>query len=104
VSHFLPIPARDFTNLPSWANNCVANEITNGVDRKLSGGALRSRAVHVAPIFYSGIVVEVPYTFKSTLSAINRTIGGLESHILPRNRTGVVRVLRCRPVPYILNH
>jgi len=104
VSHFLPIPACDFTNLPSWANNCVANEMTNGVDRKPSGSALRSRAGHVVPIFRPGIAVEVPYTFKSTLSAINRTISGLESHILPRNRTGVVRVLRCCPVPHIMDH
>ena len=104
MSHFLPIPARDFTNLSSWANNCVANEMTNGVDTKPSGSALRSRAVHVAPIFHPGIAVELPYTFKSTLSAVDRTISGLESHILPRNKTGVVRVLRCRPVPHIIGH
>ena len=87
-----------------WVNNCVANETTNGVDTKPSGSALGSRAAHVAPIFHPGIAVEVPYTSKSTLSAVGSTISGLESHIFPSNKTGVVRVLRCRPVPHIMGH
>ena len=104
MSRFLPIPTRNLTNLSSWANNCVANEATNGVDMKPSGSALHSRAVHVASIPHPVMAVDLPYTFDSTLSAINRTVSGLESHILPRNRTGVVRVLRCRPVPYMMDH
>lgn len=104
MSPFLPIPARDFTKFSSWANNCVANETTNGVDMKLSGSAINSRAVHAAPILRAGTAVELPHTFNSTLTAINRTIIGLESHVLPRNRTGVVRALWCRPVPHIIDH
>lgn len=71
---------------------------------KPSGSALRSRAVHVASIPHPMMAVDLPYTFNSTLSAISGTVSGLESHILPRNRTGVVRVLRCHPVPHIIDH
>lgn len=108
MSYSLPISARDFTNFPSWANNCLANKATNGVDLKPSGSAsrARARAAHVASIRSRDTVTIIgrSHPFDSTLSPINRSISGLESHILPQNKTGVVRALRCRPIPYIMHH
>lgn len=71
---------------------------------KPSGSALRSRAMHVASIPHPMMAIDLPYTSNSTLSAISSNVSDLESHILPRNRTGVVRVLRCCPVPHIMDH
>ncbi|KAI0267449.1 hypothetical protein BC834DRAFT_78050 [Gloeopeniophorella convolvens] len=93
-----------FTDGPSyWANNCAANNATNGVDRKNAGpspdttlqpGAEPPRLARAA-IFDPAppkSAVGLPGPFLPTLTPTNGSTGVIKSFVLPGNKTGVMFV------------
>ena len=94
-----PIDMTMYFFFSSWANNCAANNQTNGVDlRSGSADAAKSRrylarAALMDPTIQHDMAVGIPGPFLPTLSPTNGSAGVIKSFILPRNRTGVVRVL-----------
>lgn len=84
------------TAIGSWANNCAANNMTNGVDVKQEGlgrfanrnGRLMARAVirDTAPSNTIGL----PQPFQPSLPQVNTSAGVIKSYILPDKKTGVV--------------
>lgn len=88
------------TLLGSWANNCAANNETNGVDY-LTEGATSSRSSAIrqpraALAAQTSQGVGIPSQFYPNLTAI---AGGdiLWSYVLPDKRTGVVRSISVCP-------
>ena len=102
------MPTRELTYLFSWANNCAANNQTNGVDYRMSGVSPDSgspalaRAALLDPSTHLNTVAGLSDTFLPTLSPTNGSTGDVKSFILPGNKTGVVRVLCCLWVPHIM--
>ena len=83
----------------SWANNCAANNQTNGVDqRSVSNGTAKS-GLHLsrAVLMDSANPIGIPGPFLPTLSPTNGSTGVIKSYILPGNKTGVVCILLLVP-------
>jgi hypothetical protein len=86
-----------FLFYPSWANNCVATNNTNGVDRRSSSGLIAqsrprlARAVVSGPSAVISPAVDLPEQFSPSLTPTNGSTGFLKSYILPGSKTGVVR-------------
>ncbi|KAF8270054.1 hypothetical protein EI94DRAFT_1723741 [Lactarius quietus] len=82
----------------SWANNCAANNETNGVDlRSGSSRAVLSqvrspRAVLKDPTAQPNTAVGLPGPSLPTLTPTNGSTGVIKSFILPGNKTGVMFV------------
>ncbi|KAH8990807.1 hypothetical protein EDB92DRAFT_724534 [Lactarius akahatsu] len=95
VASFLGAP---FTNGRSfWANNCAANNKTNGVDLRSSVGGAQSRprlarAALRDPAGQPKTAVDLPSPFLPTLSPTNGSTEVIKSFILPGNKTGVMFV------------
>ncbi|KAK7042445.1 TSPc domain-containing protein [Favolaschia claudopus] len=96
IANFLGAP---FTDGPSyWANNCAANEDTNGVDFKSGTAGLRSNTVKrrqpMANIVdkSTGNAIGLPSQFEPTLPTVGGDQGVIKSYILPGNKTGVMFV------------
>ena len=81
----------------SWANNCAANNKTNGVDNR-SGSSDASLSQHRGAraarmdITHPNTRISRPDLSQSALTATNGSAGVIKSFILPRNKTGVVRL------------
>ncbi|KAH9968140.1 hypothetical protein BC827DRAFT_1122317 [Russula dissimulans] len=79
-----------------WANNCVANGSTNGVDRRLTSGIqrsstsskLRAKGVTRLPSHAIGL----PANFQPSLPLINNNTSDMVSYLLPDGVTGVLFV------------
>jgi hypothetical protein len=81
----------------SWANNCAANNKTNGVDnRSGSGDAPLDRHRHARAarmdLTHPNTRISLPNLSQSDLTAANGSAGVIKSFILPGDKTGVVRV------------
>ncbi|KAJ7756929.1 hypothetical protein B0H16DRAFT_1537435 [Mycena metata] len=76
----------NFTDGPSyWENNCVATNVTNGVDFKVAGqpkGNIIDKSNSKA--------VGLPPQFEPTLPTVGGAEGVMKSYILPGNKTGVM--------------
>ena len=78
--------------LYSWANNCAADGSTNGVDRKLTSGAVQT----YAKLRAKGILrppseaIGLPSQFQPSLPPMNGEAHEMVSYLLPDNVTGVV--------------
>ena len=89
----------------SWANNCAANNKTNGVDNR-SGSSDASLSQHRGAraarmdITHPNTRISRPDLSQSALTATNGSAGVIKSFILPRNKTGVVRV----PPTFCVSH
>ncbi|KAH8990805.1 hypothetical protein EDB92DRAFT_2114806 [Lactarius akahatsu] len=95
VSDFIGAP---FTDGPSyWANNCAANDQTNGVDLRSGSSVSRSqprlaRAALMDPAGQPKTAVGLPGPFLPNLPPTNGSTGVIKSFILPGNKTGVMFV------------
>ncbi|KAH9169337.1 hypothetical protein EDB89DRAFT_1854571 [Lactarius sanguifluus] len=95
VASFLGAP---FTNGRSyWANNCAANNETNGVDLRSGDGGSQSRprlarAVLMDPAGQPTTAIGLPGPFLPNLSPTSGSTGVIKSFILPGNKTGVMFV------------
>ena len=84
----------------SWANNCAANNETNGVDYLTQGAAVASGKSHAtrqpraALAARNSLGVGLPSQFYPNLTSV---AGGdiLWSYVLPDKKTGVVRIFVC---------
>jgi hypothetical protein len=88
-----------FTDGPSyWANNCAANNVTNGVDLRsdsspVAQGQFRSpRAALKDPTAQPHTAVGLPSPLLPTLWPTDGSTGVVKSFILPGNKTGVMFV------------
>jgi len=84
--------------LSSWKNNCVANNKTNGVDRRSSGpsdfsGPGPLLAQRSALLDHPILALGLPTPFLPTLPLNNGSGGVIKSYVLPGTKTGVVRAL-----------
>ncbi|KAJ7151448.1 hypothetical protein C8R43DRAFT_1005222 [Mycena crocata] len=83
-----------FTDQASyWANNCVANENTNGIDFKGSAALTPpKRKQPKANIINksNSSAVGLPTQFEPTLPTVGGDEGVMKSYILPGNQTGVM--------------
>ncbi|KAJ7130238.1 hypothetical protein C8R44DRAFT_775165 [Mycena epipterygia] len=97
IADFLGVPFTDQASY--WANNCAANNATNGVDLKV--GAARtlkdnaSARIRKQPkgniVDKSNInAVGLPPQFEPTLPTVGGDQGVMKSYILPGNETGVM--------------
>ena len=90
---------------PSWAENCAANNQTNGVDMRSgsSGVAQRrprlARAVVMDPTIQPNMAAGLPRPFLPTLPHTDGSTGVIKSFVLPGRKTGVVRVLATSAFP-----
>ncbi|TFY77280.1 hypothetical protein EWM64_g6733 [Hericium alpestre] len=94
LANFIGTPFTDKESF--WANNCAANDETNGVDLRLQSNTLpntttprrRARAAIIdsAPKNALGL----PAPFLPTLPPVNSSAGVIKSFILPDNKTGVM--------------
>ncbi|KAI0267484.1 hypothetical protein BC834DRAFT_982168 [Gloeopeniophorella convolvens] len=83
-----------------WANNCAANNATNGVDRKITGPPSDARLQPEQPRLARAAIfdaspstaVGLPGPFLPTLTPTNGSTGVIKSFILPGNKTGVMFV------------
>ncbi|KAI9431511.1 hypothetical protein H4582DRAFT_1822465 [Lactarius indigo] len=80
-----------------WANNCAANNNTNGRDRSLgsgsSGASLGQRSHALAArvdLVHHKTRIKLPNTLGSALTAAGGSDGVIKSFILPNNKTGVM--------------
>ncbi|KAF7292921.1 TSPc domain-containing protein [Mycena indigotica] len=87
-----------FTNRESfWANNCVANDETNGVDFKnpsIVPSPMRRRREPIASIVDKSVssAFGLPPQFQPTLPVQGDNQGIMKAYVLPGNRTGVLFV------------
>ncbi|KAJ6591037.1 hypothetical protein DFH09DRAFT_1138386 [Mycena vulgaris] len=100
VPYIASFAGAPFTNQSSyWANNCVANENTNGVDFKVSAAA--GLTGNASPKFRkqpkaniidksNSSAVGLPSQFEPTLPTVGGAEGVMKSYILPGNQTGVM--------------
>ncbi|KAI0052380.1 hypothetical protein FA95DRAFT_1392982 [Auriscalpium vulgare] len=94
VSAFAGNPFTDQASY--WANNCAANEDTNGVDRRVSSqvtqGPLKQRLQPIAKIvdLAPKQAVGLPGPFIPTLPQVNGSTGVIKSYILDDKKTGVM--------------
>lgn len=85
-----------FTISFSWANNCAANNKTNGVDKMPSPGDAsldqqrRTRAARI-DLSHPNTRISLPNLSQSDLTSTNGSTGVIKSFILPGEKTGVVR-------------
>ncbi|KAH8994242.1 hypothetical protein EDB92DRAFT_1850975 [Lactarius akahatsu] len=91
---------KSFTNGPSyWANNCAANNNTNGRDKSLGPGSSsaslgqhsHARAARVDLVHHK-TRIKLPDTLGSALTTADGSDGVIKSFILPGNQTGVMFV------------
>jgi hypothetical protein len=80
----------------SWAANCAANDLTNGVDLKNSDAHFkdipRRKLANAAIIDKSNSnAVNLPPPFLPNTTAVPGSEGVIKSFILPDKKTGVVR-------------
>ncbi|TBU42204.1 hypothetical protein BD309DRAFT_201633 [Dichomitus squalens] len=93
-----------FTNgADYWANNCAANDETNGVDNK-SGSQFGRLAASDAPpqktrklakanvVDLQAVSVGLPSQFEPTVPTLSGSEGVIKSYVLPDNKTGVMFV------------
>jgi hypothetical protein len=83
------------TIVSSWANNCAANNRTNGVDLRLNSSSAsqsRLRLPRAALKDFGDAAVGLPGSCSPTLTPTNGSTGVIKSFILPGNKTGVVRL------------
>ncbi|KAJ7672598.1 hypothetical protein DFH06DRAFT_96835 [Mycena polygramma] len=88
----------NFTDQASyWANNCVANADTNGVDFKQGAAALNGNTAPKRRQPKANIIdksnssaVGLPPQFEPTLPTVGGDQGVMKSYILPGNKTGVM--------------
>jgi hypothetical protein len=105
VPEFVEVPfaasfiGTSFTDGPSyWADNCVANNKTNGVDlRSISSLATQSQPRLVRAELkdlgaQARAVVRLPDSCSPTLTPTNGSSGVIKSFVLPGNKTGVMYV------------
>ena len=79
-------------DLSSWANNCAANNATNGVDGRIGSNTKRAQKLQpIAALKQQPIDINLPDPFLPTLPPSNGSEGVIKSFILPGNKTGVVR-------------
>ncbi|KAL0946153.1 hypothetical protein HGRIS_012416 [Hohenbuehelia grisea] len=87
---------KPFTDKASyWANNCAANDATNGVDLKdFPGFGPRVRKQPVGSIVDQSLsnAIGLPHEFEPKLPQVNGSTGVIKSYILPGNKTGVMFV------------
>ncbi|KAF8813458.1 hypothetical protein BYT27DRAFT_7180997 [Phlegmacium glaucopus] len=94
-----------FTNKASfWANNCVANSATNGVDLRgsLSNFVQKTRKQPVASIIDPSHIsaLGLPGPFLPTAPPVNGSEDVIKSFILPGNKTGVMFVGSFAPTDF----
>lgn len=91
------VPGPHVSIYHSWANNCVATNTTNGVDRSSEGDfpPLLTRAALSQTVTQPNSAVGLPDHFVPTLNPTKGGTGPIKSYVLPGNKTGVVRVLFC---------
>ncbi|KAF7329787.1 TSPc domain-containing protein [Mycena kentingensis (nom. inval.)] len=95
IANFVGAPFTDGASF--WANNCVANENTNGIDFKdpvPEPGAVPARKQPIGNIVdkSTSSAVGLPPQFEPTLPAQGGSAGVMKSYILPGNKTGVLFV------------
>ena len=98
ISSRVYVPGPHISTYHSWANNCDAINTTNGVDRRSSEGdfpPLLTRAALSQTVTQPNSAVSLPGHVVPTLNSTKGSTGPIKSYILPRNKTGVVRVLYC---------
>ncbi|KAH8112345.1 hypothetical protein DFH11DRAFT_1511719 [Phellopilus nigrolimitatus] len=97
LAMFLSNPFSDRASF--WANNCAANNATNGVDiksQRILTDAIRRNGrpmpkasiIDIAP----ANAFDLPPQFQPTLPQVNSSAGVIKSYILPDNETGVMFV------------
>ncbi|KAH9012207.1 hypothetical protein EDB84DRAFT_1645112 [Lactarius hengduanensis] len=97
-----------FTNGPSyWANNCAANNNTNGRDNSLgsgSGGASLGQRSHArasrVDLVHHKTRIKPAANLRSALTTADGSDGVIKSFILPSNKTGVMFVGSFAPVNF----
>ncbi|KAI0251831.1 hypothetical protein BJV78DRAFT_1282078 [Lactifluus subvellereus] len=96
VAAYIGAPFTDQSSY--WANNCAANNRTNGLDRRSgvspgsgSGPGL-ARAALLDPFTHPRIVAGLSDALMPTLSPTNGSTGSVKSFILPGSKTGVMFV------------
>ncbi|KAN0139277.1 hypothetical protein V8E53_002778 [Lactarius tabidus] len=105
VPEFVDVPfvagliGTPFADGPSyWANNCAANDETNGVDLRSSSGLAAQSQPRLARAELKDLgaqahaAVSLPGSYTPTLTRTNRSTGVIKSFILPGNNTGVMFV------------
>ncbi|KAK0460733.1 uncharacterized protein EV420DRAFT_1641267 [Desarmillaria tabescens] len=95
LANFLGVPFTDAQSF--WANNCAANENTNGRDNKgvasfTSLPAKRRLAKGEIIDLSNSSAVGLPQQFMPTLPPVSGSTGVIKSYILPGNHTGVMFV------------
>ncbi|PFH53432.1 hypothetical protein AMATHDRAFT_1097 [Amanita thiersii Skay4041] len=92
LANFLGLPFTDKDSF--WANNCAANENTNGVDLKGSSSLVQQRRLPKALIIdkTQSSAVDLPQPFVPTLPPVAGSGGVIKSFILPDKITGVMFV------------
>ena len=99
----LSIPSHTYVPGPhkfiyySWANNCVATNTTNGVNRRTSKGdtsefLLSRAALRLPNNAEQNAALPLPNRIIPTLEPTTGSTGPIKSFVLPGNKTGVVRV------------
>lgn len=87
--------------LCSWAANCAANDLTNGVDVRTTTGTNAAKKVRTmkqakANIITDGLLskaVGLPPQFQPTVPATAGSDDAIKSFILPDKKTGVVCII-----------
>ncbi|KAH9854597.1 hypothetical protein C2E23DRAFT_817149 [Lenzites betulinus] len=77
-----------------WANNCAANEDTNGVDLKLESDLLSTKK-HTKSMLarnFNKTPIPLPSQFHPKLPLLDGGDDAMQSYILPDNKTGVMFV------------
>lgn len=83
----------DFQWINSWANNCAANDATNGVDLKVATGFIAPRRKQPKGVIIDKSklqAVGLPLQFQPNLTLLPGNDDAMMSYILPDKKTGVV--------------
>ena len=78
----------------SWANNCVANNQTNGVDQLSGSDHSQGLSRHHRAVVRDQppeMALGLPDPYVPNLPPTNGSTGAIKTYILPSNKTGVVR-------------